>query len=225
MEPPLELARRLEARDESLAAAAAELQSLERESEWLRTRAAELVALEERAPEERAELERRASEARRELEERRAAERSAEAALERAAETGDRARVVEAQRAVVRARDVATTSARKLAHVEGLAAELVRTLADAERERLELEAEAARTAARLDRAPRLVAPPAPAGGLEAIVDWGARARAALLLARSAAEGERELVVREANELGASVLGQPAYGASVEQIRRRLEEPG
>jgi len=47
--------------------------------------------------------------------------------------------------------------------------------------------------------------------------------AALFVVRGQREGERERLVREANELGGSVLGEQVAGASVALVRRRLEE--
>jgi hypothetical protein len=45
----------------------------------------------------------------------------------------------------------------------------------------------------------------------------------VLVARGGLETERERIVREANELASSVLGEPLYTASVAVVRRRLEE--
>jgi hypothetical protein len=63
---------------------------------------------------------------------------------------------------------------------------------------------------------------APEPGLEGTIAWASRARAALWVVRSGLEGERERVVREANELGASVLGEPLAATSVATVRKRLE---
>ncbi len=63
----------------------------------------------------------------------------------------------------------------------------------------------------------------PGDTLGELPGWAARVRAALFVVRGQLEGERERVVREANELGASVLGDPVTGASVALVRRRLEQ--
>lgn len=59
--------------------------------------------------------------------------------------------------------------------------------------------------------------------LAELEEWGARARAALFVARGALATERERIVLEANALGSSVLGEPLGGSSVSLVRRRLEE--
>jgi hypothetical protein len=63
----------------------------------------------------------------------------------------------------------------------------------------------------------------PGSSLEGLADWGARVRAALFVVTGGLETERDRVVREAGELGASVLGEPPVGASVAVVRRRLED--
>src|SRR5205807_250420 len=52
---------------------------------------------------------------------------------------------------------------------------------------------------------RTVEPPAP--GLAAVLDWSSRARGAVFVARGGLEQERERIVREAQELGATFLGE------------------
>ncbi len=75
-------------------------------------------------------------------------------------------------------------------------------------------------AERMGGAPRITDAPQPGDDL---VDWGSRARAALYLARTSFEHEREQIVREAAEIGSSALGEPVYGSTVEAVLRRLEE--
>ena len=75
----------------------------------------------------------------------------------------------------------------------------------------------------LESAPRVAHPEPPAPGIEGVLEWAARAHAAVFVARSGLETERERVVREANELAASVLGEPLYATSVALVRQRLEE--
>ena len=62
----------------------------------------------------------------------------------------------------------------------------------------------------------------PGPGTTGIAEWGTRARAALLVARSQLATERDAIVRQANELGAVVLGQtlPPLGAAA--VARRVE---
>ena len=63
----------------------------------------------------------------------------------------------------------------------------------------------------------------PGPSLAEVEDWGARARAALFVARGALATERERIVTEANILGSSVLGEPLGGSSAALVRRRLEQ--
>ena len=223
MERPAEVARKLEARDEALAAAIADMHALEQEVELLRSRAAEIEALRERLPEERRDLEERTAAAREELARRREEERGAEAELQRAEEKSDRDRIAEARRAVVRTKDAASTATKRVARLEALADALERDAYEAERDAPKLEARGAEASARLTELSRVNAPAAPTRGVAAVVEWGARARAALFVARNSLESERAAVVREANELGAAVLGEPLFSSSVAGVRRRLED--
>jgi DNA repair exonuclease SbcCD ATPase subunit len=59
--------------------------------------------------------------------------------------------------------------------------------------------------------------------IDGIPDWASRVHAALFVVRGQLEQERERLVREANELGGSVLGEQIAGSSVALVRRRLEE--
>jgi hypothetical protein len=94
----------------------------------------------------------------------------------------------------------------------------------AERETVALQESARELSARLAATPRLageaVAPPEP--GAAAVAEWGTRTRAALLVARSQLATERDAIVRQANELGAAVLGEtlPSLGAA--GIARRVQ---
>jgi hypothetical protein len=54
------------------------------------------------------------------------------------------------------------------------------------------------------------------------VDWCARARAALFVVRGTLVAERERLLAEANALGGTVLGEELTGASVTQVRQRIE---
>ena len=64
---------------------------------------------------------------------------------------------------------------------------------------------------------------APSRGLAELSSWGGRVHAALLVVRGQLEGERDQLVREANELGGSVLGEQLAGSTIALVRRRLEE--
>ena len=59
-------------------------------------------------------------------------------------------------------------------------------------------------------------------GLDGLLEWASRARAAILVARGGLETERERAVREANELAAAVLGEELGATRVSAVRERLE---
>jgi hypothetical protein len=63
--------------------------------------------------------------------------------------------------------------------------------------------------------------PPPDDGLASALEWASRARGALLLDHSNLVREREDVIREANELTASILGEPLVSAAVAGLRDRL----
>jgi hypothetical protein len=82
---------------------------------------------------------------------------------------------------------------------------------------------AAAAASELEAEPRVTHSPPGGGNLGDVLDWAARAHAAILVARSGLDVERERIFREANELGSSVLGEPLQAANVSLVRRRVEE--
>jgi hypothetical protein len=124
---------------------------------------------------------------------------------------------------VTRTKDAESTATKRLSRVEAQSEELEHEAERAEREAPALEKRAQQAAVRVTELPRLSAPTAPEAGLPSLIEWGARARAALFGARTSLESERESVVREANELGSAVLGEPLFSSSVAGVRRRLEE--
>ncbi len=87
----------------------------------------------------------------------------------------------------------------------------------------DLERRATEVAVELGRSARVSPTEAPGPGLMGLVEWGSRAHAAIVVARSGLDAEREHIVREANELASSVLGEPLYTGSVAHVRRRLQE--
>jgi hypothetical protein len=219
-QPALAYVEELEARDRELAATIDELAGLETEVDSIRSRAAAALQLLAEAPERRAELLDRIAAARAELDRRRQALADAHAELVEAERHRSDERIDAARRAVARADDSVAAGETRL---EQLAAELSALDAEAaaaERELPELSEHAVRVAGALATAPRITEPVEPAGNL---LDWASRARAALFLARTSLERDRDQVVREAVELGTATLGEPVYGSTVEAVRRRLEE--
>jgi chromosome segregation ATPase len=168
-------------------------------------------------PAEREEAERTLGEAEREVEERRASHDEAQAA---AAASDDPA----AARAEVRAHDLLHSAKRRAMHARAGLERL-----DHEREQVvaeagELRERAAEIAARLAERPGLpeAAGRSPGDAPEELVDWATETRASLLVARSNLGAQRDAVIRQANELGALVLGEPLTTQSPSAVRQQLE---
>ena len=103
--------------------------------------------------------------------------------------------------------------------------ELVASAAAARAEAGTLTADAQRVAEALQALPRVSQSgrEAPGRDLARLDEWASRVRAALFVVRGQLEGERDRLVREANELGSVALGEQISGSSVALVRRRLEE--
>lgn len=207
----LAYARELEAEDAALAGAAAEVDRLRAAATALRARAEHAADVLARLPAARAAAAEAIAAAEAELERRLADLREAEAQLERG---GKDEAVLAARRAVVRTRDLAGGAERKLERLRGEAAALEEEALAVEAELPELDRIAADLAAKVDGLPEPRAIGAAA--------WAARAEAALFVTRSGLEAQRERVIRQANELGASAFGEPLVSASVSLVRERLE---
>jgi chromosome segregation ATPase len=220
----LELARGLEAADEAVAASIAEVDELQHDTELLRRRGHELEAVRAELPAAREAAAAALGELAREVERRDTEAERAEAALARANESGREDAVAEARRSLTRARDLAASARRRVERAREEERELERRAAEAEREAVELDGLAREIAGRLASVGRGSAhaaqPPEP--GLESALAWADRARAALLVVRSGLDTERERLVRQANELAASALGEPYAATSVSGVRERLE---
>jgi hypothetical protein len=65
----------------------------------------------------------------------------------------------------------------------------------------------------------------PGDDLASIGRWATEARAALFVARGRLAAEREAVIRQANELGTAVLGEPLAAQSAALVARRVERAG
>jgi hypothetical protein len=220
VDPSLAYALELERRDETAAALLATLTALDRRIGEVRARAERVAAFRKRLPADRAHLETALAEVERQLV-------AARDAFARAGEAVGRARSEDARTTARRheahaASDLRTTEERRdrlAARREELAAEA----AAAEVEDAALDSAARDLASELESAPRVARPEPPTPGVEGVLEWAARAHAAVFVAGSGLETERERVVREANELAASALGEPLYATSVALVRQRLEE--
>jgi ribonucrease Y len=221
---PVDLLRELEHADEEMAALLAALDELHAASEAVRERALELDAFFEHLPGERASAAADVEGARsRAAEARRAAERAYDEV--RAAEAdGAEERLAHARRFEVRARDALGIAERRRAEAEKAAAQLEARADAAEHESEKLLERARRLAAGLRERPRLAmeAGEAPDGGLAGLAEWGTQARAALLVGRSQLAGERDALIRQANELAAVVLGETLTPTSAAGAARRVE---
>jgi hypothetical protein len=94
----------------------------------------------------------------------------------------------------------------------------------ADEEAKELARRAGELAGALAERPRLAADAGapPEESLPGIAEWGTRARAALLVSRGQLAAERDAVIRQANELGSLVLGEPLTTTSAAGVVRRVE---
>ena len=101
----------------------------------------------------------------------------------------------------------------------------MRAKSAAQAEAFALVRDASDVASRLQDVPRVSASgrEAPGQDLAQLSEWGSRVHAALFVVRGQLEGERDRLVREANELGGAVLGEQLAGSNVTLVRRRLEE--
>lgn len=218
----LRFARELEADDDRLARSIAEVRALAADVDELRSRADALLAFLERLPATQAEVGGAAREAEAELQCRRVEVARAEATLGEVEGGDDREAVAAARRDVTSARDAAASAERRAERARAAAEDLAREAATAGSEGPEVDRRAHELAERMHGLPRTGSAGGPEPGLAGAAAWGARARGALLLARSALESERERVVRQANELLSSVSGDAAPAASVALVRQRLE---
>lgn len=217
----------LERADEAAAAMLAELDDLAAEVERVREEAAKLADRLERLPGERVAAQAAREQAEAVAAERREAHRAAEAELADAEQRRDEARIAAARRDELRARDLFHSAERRLER------------ARAEEERLDGEEPAVREAAGklAERARALAAALAerpaladvaspPDGATPAdLAGWATEARAALFVARGRLAAEREAVIRQANELGALILGEPLTAQSAALVARRVAERG
>ncbi|HYM63629.1 MAG TPA: hypothetical protein VES61_03015 [Gaiellaceae bacterium] len=225
MAEELAFLQELERVDETLQAAAAELDELGAEVERVRLVAAELEAFQAQLPVARERLEAERAEAARQAADALRAGDEAEASLQAADRGRSEEAAAGARRAVVRTRDAQRMAERRVAELGEGAAKLAGAAAGAIREAAELEEQARELATAFGEHSRLTeqATSDPAPGLAAVVEWGRAARAALFVARGGLNSEREAVIRQANELGSVLLGEPVFAVRPAVVRRRVEE--
>ena len=198
----------LSALDAELSERAAGLRGVDEEVAAIRTRGEVLDAFLAAYPDERA---RRASElqsADEDLADRRRELDEAERAAARAED--DEARE-HAERARTRAVDHVAVAQARVDRARAAVSELERAAAAAPAELTEL----------FERASRVAGVPPPQDA-RSIVSWASHAHAELFVALGQIDTQRELVIREANELASMLLGEPTYGATVAQALARVE---
>lgn len=222
--PAVAYARELEAADERVAAAIARVGELQELVESLRLRGRELETFLDRVPLAREAAGAAVADAELELAERRAAVGPAEERLAEAERRQEAEELAAARRAATRARDAVSASSARLERAEQARAALEREAQAADEDVPRLEASARELALALEALPRVSRASAeqPRPGLRGTIAWAAKARAALFVVRGGLDAERERLVRQANELGASVLGDTAAATSVALVRERLE---
>jgi chromosome segregation ATPase len=199
-------------RDRELADAADRLRGLDGQVAAIRVRAEAIDTFFAAYPVEerrrRAELD--AAEG--ELERRRAEQAEAQRELDSARDDEARER---GRHAVARADDHVSVAAAALERAASAAAELERDASSFPEEVPRLEERARAVAAESDDVP-----PSPTGVRE-LVAWASHAHAELFVAIRQVEGERERLIREANELATNLLGEPTYGSTIAQLAERV----
>jgi chromosome segregation ATPase len=195
--------RDLARRDAELAARAADFRARDAEVNGLRRRAETIDAFLATYGEEQERGRAAVAEARAELAGRHEELERAEAELTRSRDEDAR---FHAQHAVDRAHDHIEIATKSLARAEADLAELERQASEIPDELAEVE--------RLSGAA--------VSGARALIDWASREHAELFVAVGQIDMQRELVIREANELASMLLGEPTYGATVAQALARVE---
>jgi predicted nucleic acid-binding Zn-ribbon protein len=222
----LAVADELVRRDDEVAATLRTVSELSHRAGEIRARSAEVRALLDAAPGELAEIDRQAAAARDALA---VSEEAFEGAEQRLREIdARRARDDEqavAERELKAAQELVADSAATARRVANEREELTGSTAAARIEAAGLVEEARRVAEELQAVPRISQSgrQTPSDDLERLDEWASRVHASLLVVRGQLEGERDRLVREANELGSAVLGEQVAGSSVALVRRRLEE--
>jgi hypothetical protein len=226
-ERTLAFLRELERADEEAAAMLADLDELARQVDDVRTRAMELQAFLIRLPAVRDRLEASARESERRAQADRAELAGAEREAAEAERGSDDGRIAASRHRVTRARDVLHMAERRVDEVAAERAELDAEAGAAEREEADLGQRALQLARALRGRSRLAVQAAgqPAPGLAGAAEWASGARAALFVGRGALAAERGALIRQANELGAVVLGEPVLSGSAAQVARRVERAG
>jgi chromosome segregation protein len=217
-ERTLAFLRELERTDAEVGVALASLDERSREVERLGAEATTLSLRLARLPAERAAAETAQAEGERDVEERRTDYALVEAALAGAKSPDDQ---VAARRDEVRARDLLHSAERRAAAALAEVGRLTGEEATAGREAAALAERVREIAEALDGQPGIEPPDG--DSLEELAAWSTQVRASLFVTRARLAAEREAVIRQANELGSAVLGEPLVAQSAALVARRVEE--
>jgi hypothetical protein len=202
----------LASRDAELADEAERLKGLDAQVAALRARAEAIDAFFAVYPEEERRRREEAALAESELGRRR--QELADAEHQLAAATDEAARE-RARSALARATDHVAVATTALERVTAAAAELERDASSLPEEVPLLEARARAVAEAAEHVPT------PPEGVRGLVEWASHAHAELFVGARQLATERERVIREANELATSLLGEPTYGSTVAQLAQRV----
>ena len=222
-ERAMSILRELGHADEEAAVTLDELDELAGEADRIRMRSRELQSRSAQLPVEEQRLRSAHAEGNRRLEDSRRELSAAEAALDAARAAGDDGAKTSARHAVVRHGDAVTIAERRAQAAELELAQAERDAEEVASAGTELKKAAERLAANLRDRPRLAeqAAAAPAADLTGIGEWASGVRAALLVARAALAREREGLIRQANELGTVLLGEPIVSGAASDVARRV----
>ena len=227
VEALLALAADIERRDGDVARALELVLDLGRRADAIKSSAAHLQRLLESAPGDIAALDRSEAEARDAWAETASALAHAERRVLELAQNrrASAEALAAADRDLELSRELAAGAAARVDRLVHDKAELIRAESAAHADAFDLVRDANDVASRLQSVQRVSASgrEAPGQDLEQLSEWGSRVRAALFVVRGQLEGERDRLVREANELGSAVLGEQLAGSNVTLVRRRLEE--
>jgi hypothetical protein len=220
----LDLTADLERRDAVVAAEIDHVARLAAGAREIAARAEAIGALLDSAPSEHAALDRAEAEAlvlRYVAEADLATASAVVAKLEAAGRDGHD--VAEARRDLGHAEVAARDAVARVERIACTRATLVKSEHAAKADLPTLVAEAQAVAGRLAELSRVSASgrAVPEPSLAGLVEWAARIHAALVVVRGQLELERDRLVREANELGSVVLGEPLAGNSVALVGRRV----
>jgi chromosome segregation ATPase len=134
------------------------------------------------------------------------------AAEHEAAQARDEEQRARLEHVTARARDRLADAGARLDRAHAAHEELERRAAELPGELARLE----------DDARRIAGAALPDPGSRGLVEWASHAHAEVFVELGQVDRQRDQLVREANELGSLLLGEPAYGLTPSQVLARVE---